>query len=561
MLALVEGKAAPKPTADSLWVALNQRASVDPDRLALLSPRQPADLLSELVQLWPRGTKPDGQSNSNKRSSMAGSGGVGGRIGCTMRKLTSPACLLSYLLSWVLPTPAADASYLRWSFAELQRATVRLGSFLRRRGVKTGATAVFFTAVSVEWALLLSVSALNRYTAVTLPPNSAFASNSRVLQEQIDTLAPSLIVVATQEEALRVASNVKTSTMVVGISLQRFMESAPQGWTSMADIAEEVDATAFQQDDEADSDLDRAALVIYTSGSSGEPKGCPMSSRYLLCALGLLSKQLLPMLPTPMTLIAGVSSQSRCQALTMVSWATGNAAVLDAGESSAQTILAALHTCRPVSLSLLVTTLPSIARAANYTAEAIKSVRVVHLTGATVTMAVLRTAQKTFPRARILPTFAMSEAAGTVSWTAWISPPSIDEMPHWRGIAASGTVAPGAALKIVSKDATVAPRGVVGELHLRGNSVISGYLGVNTASDAFYTGDDGHRWFISGDDALIDDQGLLYVLGRCAYTLRRDDEVVVPCTIENFLETQFQGTTVSHDFLPKGRRRLFLEAW
>jgi acyl-CoA synthetase (AMP-forming)/AMP-acid ligase II len=233
-----------------------------------------------------------------------------------------------------------------------------------------------------------------------------------------------------------------------------------------------------------------------------------------------------------------------------MSWATGNAAVIDAGESSAETILAALMTCRPVSLSLLVTTVRSIARAPNYSVDAIKSVRFVDLVGSTVTMAILRTAQLTFPGARILPTFAMTEAVGTVTWAAWHRPPSVHKMPAWHGIASSGTVAPGAALKVVDADKKVAHRGDVGALHLRGNSVISSYLGGTSRPDAFYTGEDGRQWFVSGDDAVIDKQGFLYVLGRSQYTLKRDDKVIVPCTIEDFLETQFQDTTVSNTLSP-----------
>lgn len=557
MLAFVEGKPASDPTFKSVWQALNQRASIDPDRPAILSPAQPANLLSELIRPWPAVKDQRGGRGGKSRSISA----VGdGREARALRKLTSPACILSYLLSWILPMPAptSKAPYLRWSFAELQRATIRLGAFLRcRRGVEPGATAVFFSAVSAEWALLLSVSALNRYTAVTLP-NDALRAGNELLPAQLKELAPSVIVVSTEAEARHVADNVHTS-IAVGISLEKFTADPPTSWISMADIAEEMSSqgpdymeviAAMPNEREH---LKRSAFVVCTSGSTGRPKGCPISAGYLLSALDLLSTQHTPFLPAPVTIVSGVSSQSRCQALTIFSWATGNAAVMDAGESSAETILETLRTCRPVSLSLLVTAVKSIARAPNYSSDAIRSVRFVNLTGSTVTMAILRTAQQTFPSAKILPTFAMTEAAGVVTWAAWHRPPSVDDMPAWRGVAASGVVAPGAALKVIGSDGRrPAARGVVGPLHIRGNSVIESYLGAGDRPGCFYEGEDGRRWFVSGDDAVISDEGFLHVLGRSEYTLRRDKEVVVPCTIESFLETEYQGASVCYNDVPLG---------
>lgn len=488
---------------------------------------------------WPTAKGHSGGHGSISR----GIGAIGdGREARAIRKLISPACILSYLLSWVLPlpVPAAKAPYLLWSFAELQRATIRLGAFLRRRrGVEPGATAVSFSPVSAEWALLLSVSALNRYTAVTLP-NDALRANNGLLQTQLKELMPSIIVVTAEAEARHVASNV-CANIAVGISLEKLTTDPPDGWLSMADIAAEtasqgpdyMEVIAAMPDER--KLCERAALIVCTSGSTGKPKVCPMSAGYLLSVPDFLSRQHTPLLPAPVAVVSGVTSQARCPALTIFSWATGNAAVMDAGESSAETILETLRTCRLVSLSLLVTAVRSIARAPNYSPDAIRSVRFVNLTGSTVTMAILRVAQQTFSLARVLPTFAMTEAAGVAIWTGWYRPLSVDRMPAWRGIAASGVVAPGAALKIIGADGRrPAARGEVGPLHIRGNSVIECYLGVGDRPGCFY----------DGDDAVISDDGFLHVLGRSEYTLRRDDEIVVPCTVENFLETENHEVSV-----------------
>lgn len=541
MSAFIEGKPAPKPTTKSLWTALYQRAGADPNRLAVVSPHQSRDLLSGLVQPWPWESRHD--------SSFFGS--LSRWSTKTIRAITSPPIILSYILSWLLPAPDSDGNYLRWSFLELQRATVRVASLFQRRGVPPGATVFYFTPISAEWALLLSVSVLNRYSAVTLRKSFLQPGSEHTLQEQIDSLSPSVIVVAREEEARHLASKIDTK-ITLGISLETFTSPAPVGWVSIADIVEEatsddsagIDTSDAQPDNEVDEPK-RTALIAYTSGSTGNPKGCPLSVHQLLSALGHLSKLPLSLLPAPLALVSSVNSQSRWQAITITSWATGNAVVLDASDSSAESVLASLQTCRPVTLPLLVTAVRSIARANNYSADAIKSVRYVHLIGSTITMAILRAAQGTFPRAKILTNFAMTEATAITSWAEY-GRPSVDNMPSWHGIASSGQVAHGAALKIVNAEGAVAEHGEVGQLHLRGDCVISSYVGDNSDKRAaFYASDDGHRWFVSGDDAVIDAKGLLYVLGRSEYTVRRDEKVVVPSTIEHFLEMEFQQSTVS----------------
>ncbi|KAJ3472294.1 hypothetical protein NLG97_g11111 [Lecanicillium saksenae] len=265
MLALVQGNATPTSTTTSLWVALNQHAAIDPD----------------LGTAWPTGSDADESDNGKYRSSVIGDG----RGTSAMRKLTSPACILSYLLSWMLPTPinSDEAQYLWWSFAELQRASIRLGAFLRCRcGVEPGATAVFFSPVSAEWALLLSVASLNRYTAVTLP-NNVLRPRNQLLQDQINDLAPSIIVVTSEAEARHVVANISTN-ISIGISLERFTKVAPDGWISMADIAagmasqgEDYIGTMATLQDEPD-DHERTAFVVCTSGSTGKPKGCPFNT-------------------------------------------------------------------------------------------------------------------------------------------------------------------------------------------------------------------------------------------------------------------------------------------
>ena len=97
-----------------------------------------------------------------------------------------------------------------------------------------------------------------------------------------------------------------------------------------------------------------------------------------------------------------------------------------------------------------------------------------------------------------------------------------------------GKVLPGAHLRICELGSQLTlNRNVPGELHIGGTSVISGYLnGVNPES--FYTDEHG-SWLRTGDQASIDDNGVLQILGRYKDLIIRGGENIAPAKIESHM--------------------------
>lgn len=105
------------------------------------------------------------------------------------------------------------------------------------------------------------------------------------------------------------------------------------------------------------------------------------------------------------------------------------------------------------------------------------------------------------------------------------------EMNTYRGALGQGRVLPGAKVRICrggSRD--IVSRGEVGELHFGGNMVIAGYaFGDN---EPFYDDDEGH-WIATGDQAMMDNDGVIFILGRYKDIIIRGGGNLSPALIES----------------------------
>jgi acyl-CoA synthetase (AMP-forming)/AMP-acid ligase II len=66
----------------------------------------------------------------------------------------------------------------------------------------------------------------------------------------------------------------------------------------------------------------------------------------------------------------------------------------------------------------------------------------------------------------------------------------------------------------------------------------------NAAAEAFYEDDEG-RWFKTGDIGFINDDSLVYVMGRKKDIIKRLGIPIPPILLENVL-AQFGGAQVGH---------------
>jgi long-chain acyl-CoA synthetase len=77
----------------------------------------------------------------------------------------------------------------------------------------------------------------------------------------------------------------------------------------------------------------------------------------------------------------------------------------------------------------------------------------------------------------------------------------------------------------------VCPAGEIGQLITRGPSLLTEYFGLPERTAAAFA----KGWFLSGDAAVLDDEGFMTVMGRMDHTIKSGGENIHPSEIENVL--------------------------
>ncbi|KAM4066061.1 AMP-binding enzyme [Hirsutella rhossiliensis] len=481
--------------AGSMWSVLQRGIDINPDQTALVSPSQPAHHLQELV---------------------------------------GPPASSASALGRFTPPPSVD--YLSWTFTQLERAAVRLGSVLDVNGISPGASIVVILSGCAEWALMFWVAALKCCTLITLDTALLEPSHEVELQTLLDKLTPSLILVENQEVA-RAVDRLRTTQNkpgpFLGITIEPLTNIIP-GWTSMLSMSFANDIKAKQATDS----LDRTAMIIFTSGTStGRPRGCIRRVGELLQLIMSIS---FPPLRSPLALINSGNFSATAASILYVCWHTGNAAVLAGGDFSAPTTLTAMDGWRPMVLTVVEPIkVDVLAYHSGYSQTKVSSVKHVQLIGGVTPIERLKRTQRVFPAAKIISKYGMTEAVGFIGWTG--TTPKVEDIPTFQGVASSGVALPGIKLKVVDDESRVVRRNEPGVLHISGDMVTPGYLGGERAED-FYYEEDGSRWYITGDYTVIDDDGHVYVLGRYEHMIRNNGTVIAPATIENLLMKDVAST-------------------
>jgi acyl-CoA synthetase (AMP-forming)/AMP-acid ligase II len=276
-------------------------------------------------------------------------------------------------------------------------------------------------------------------------------------------------------------------------------------------------------------DAETIAIQVYTSGSTGGPKGVMLSHRALL-GINMLRGTLTWDHWGPDDVTLAQAPLGHIGAFGMMARALffGATAIIHETFDPAATI-AAIEQEKISKLSLVPTAIKMIldlpqARQADY-----RSLDTIIYGSAPIAPSLLRAAIATFG-CRFAQSYGMTETTGP---TVALPPEDHDPAgtPRMEG---AGKALPATELRIADTDGRVLPAGETGEIHIRSIANMSGYFNLPDESARTLDPD---AWVHTGDAGYLDVDGYLYVRGRVKEMIISGAENVYPAEVENAIVT------------------------
>jgi acyl-CoA synthetase (AMP-forming)/AMP-acid ligase II len=392
-----------------------------------------------------------------------------------------------------------------WTYAQLADA-VRIGAaWLAARGVQGGDRVMIITENCREAAALLLACSVADAWAVMV--------NARLAGQEIAVVA--------ERCSPRLVCGVLVSPQTRAHAASFGLE--PEEISGLGRIAAGVTEAGAQAEPVAKSGAVQVAVLIYTSGSSGPPKGVMLSHRSLLY-IASVSGWIRSL--TPDDRMLGLLPISHVVGLAAVFLGTlmHGAAVRFVARFSPPALLKTLAEDRisvvlgaPAMLSLLL----DYARQHGTLQAQAPHLRILSVSGAPLELA-LKQETEAFFGIPLHHAYGVTECSPTISQTR----PG-DERPD----CSVGRLLPGIETRFVGQDGADLPFGTEGELYVRTPGMMLGYF-----RDPERTAEvlDADGWFRTGDLVRLDD-GHLTIVGRAKDLIIRFGFNVVPEEVEAVL--------------------------
>ncbi len=266
---------------------------------------------------------------------------------------------------------------------------------------------------------------------------------------------------------------------------------------------------------------DAPAFILFTSGSTGLPKGVELSHRATLKALEHWRGPILDLSSDDIVLSTLPPAHSLGIFGTILAPLSAGAAVAFLRRFSAEDALAAIARYGVTVYPGVATMFQRILDCPELAETDLSSLRFA-ASGAAPCPWELADRWRRTTGTRIIRGYGMTELFRPISY----SPLDERDLPDAIGRAVADV-----ALRIVDAEGNDRPLGKTGELWIKTPARMTGYLGDPTQTDDVLRSD----WFRTGDLANIDAEGFVRIEGRLKDIILRGGYTIVPSTIEKVL--------------------------
>lgn len=270
------------------------------------------------------------------------------------------------------------------------------------------------------------------------------------------------------------------------------------------------------------------AVILYTSGTTGFPKGAELSHSNMVMN-ALASKSIMANVHEDVQVISLPLFHSFGQTCQMnAGFASGNTLVF-VPRFTAEAVFSALQQENGTVFAGVPTMYWALLSYDNKDGrfdmeKIIKTFRIGISGGASLPVEILTGFEKKY-RIPILEGYGLSETCPVATF---------NHLDHIRKPGSTGTPIWGVEIRIVDVDGSPLPAGEVGEVAIRGHNIMKGYYGNPEATArAIKAG----GWFHTGDLGKLDEDGCLYIVDRVKDLIIRGGFNVYPREVEEVLMT------------------------
>ncbi|MER8510438.1 class I adenylate-forming enzyme family protein [Mesorhizobium sp. M0199] len=273
-------------------------------------------------------------------------------------------------------------------------------------------------------------------------------------------------------------------------------------------------------------DIDLAA-IIYTSGSTGEPKGVMLTHRNMVAACASISSYLALAEDEVILNVLPLAFDYGLYQMIMA-FGAGARLVLERSFAFPAQILGLIKQERVTGFPGVPTIFAALGELKSLRDQDFSSIRYVTNTAAALPLKHILLLQELFSRARIYSMYGLTECKRCT----YLPPEDLERKPLSVGIAIPNTE-----MWIVDEHDRRVGHGVVGQLVIRGATVMKGYWGKPEATARKLKPGPlpGEQVLYTGDYCRMDAEGYLYFVGRGDEIIKSRGEKIAPKEVENVL--------------------------
>jgi len=406
------------------------------------------------------------------------------------------------------------------TYAEIKERADKLAAFLVDKGVKEGDKVALFLRNSPEF--IYSIFAISKIGAVLVPVNT-FLKDEELSYILKDSGSSVLIASAIHD---KVVNHSQASTLCNFII-----------WEGDEDVKGEKHldfSEALQSNSVVEHkvrDLEDTAVIVYTSGTTGKPKGAMLSNKNIISNVYSGQKT--------------VNVKARDRGIVFLpmfhsfTFSIGVMLPLSVGAS-----IVIIKSITPFSnifkqtLTKRVTLFFGIPDVYNALAKAklpwyfmwFNRIRAFISGASALQPKTLDAMAKKFKRATLLEGYGLSEASPAVCMNTYKK----------QKVGSVGTALYGYEMKIVDAEMNELPHGGIGDIIVKGDNVMQGYLGRPEATSETIVND----WLLTGDMGYMDDEGFLFIVDRKKDLIISKGINIYPREIEEVID-HYEGVGTS----------------